>query len=183
MRLCSRNSNRESFNLIQLITDFNKYPVQIHIYNACSLHTVDLLPSSPRLHLRLRPTLGESWQNTVLRVQFRKREIGKSCAKLGDFCENSVSLRAIPIMGRKEPTELSPPNSVRAKQLTVSGVGDRTLRNRICPVSNFALEKPIANKHSQRSISCRNRQFRTPAPPSEVYKMDIFCVVSLFRVF
>ena len=58
---------------------------------------------------------GTPWK--LPEVLFLKRELTEFCTKLGEFCEKLHT-----VLGREELTELSPQNSVRAKNLTQLGV-------------------------------------------------------------
>ena len=64
-------------------------------------------------------------QNTVARVLFRKRELIEFCGKLGEFCEKpgefTLADTHTQATDRKELTEPSPWNSVRARRLTELG--------------------------------------------------------------
>ena len=61
------------------------------------------------------------------------------------------------MIGREELTELSPRNAVRAKKLTELPVSDRTLRNRILPVTDVPLHQKPERGHIR-----QNRPFTKP---------------------
>ena len=78
-------------------------------------------------------------RNIVLRVLFRRRELTEPHWVLGQTWWVLQKTRwdrfVTQIIGWEELTEFSPRNSVRAIKLTEFGVWNRTLRNRIRPVS------------------------------------------------
>ena len=84
-------------------------------------------------------------RNTVSRVQFQRRELTEPHWVLGQtrwVLRKTRWVRfATQIIGWEELTEFAPRNSVRAKKLTEFGVWNRTLRNRIRPVSEKRKDK------------------------------------------
>ena len=91
-----------------------------------------------------------------------------SAARWVSSAKSSVSSFGTQILGWEELTELSPQNSVRSNKLTEFGVWNRTLRNRIQPVSE------------QRTC---NRQCRTPTPNSPKCTNLTFCVFAQQKQF
>ena len=94
-----------------------------------------------RLNCMRQDGLVGNGRNTVSRVLFRRRELTEPHWVLGQtrwvLRKTRWDRFGTQIIGWEELTELSSQNSLRAKKLTEFGVRNRTLRNRIRPVSEL----------------------------------------------
>ena len=114
-------------------------------------------------------------RSTVSRVLFRRRELTEPHWVLGQTRWVLRKTRWVrlctQIIGWEELTDFSPRNSVRAKKLTEFGVWNRTLRNRIRPVS----ENCLSSNYPEGLIS--EPRFSTPCEmrffPREKGKMAV----------